>query len=338
MDIGATTTAVNERQRVRMLQALFSEGLATIDAAGAVTVGIGDDAAVVHPGPDPVVVSTDAQVEGVHFRSDWMDRRAIGYRATMAALSDLAAMGAAPLGLVSALILPASFDDGALRELALGQRQAAAAVGTAVIGGNLTRGAELSITTTVFGVVAHPLLRSGARPGDVLAVVGSLGLARAGLLALSSERPSSPVLAPALAAYRVPTAHIAAGKVLAPVAHACIDVSDGIALDAKRLAEESDVAVVLEAEALLTPELELAAGAIGEPPVTLALEGGDDYALLVALAPDAFDTVVTQPPLRRVGRIETGEGLWIDETDDADAERVEIEAGVGYDHFDPEGD
>lgn len=313
-----------------MLRELFAEGL-TKGGASSLAVGIGDDAAVLRP-EGPVVVSNDAQVEDVHFRRSWMDDEAIGYRSTMAALSDLAAMGARPLGVVSGLILPDDIDDDALRRLALGQRRAATEVGTAVIGGNLAKGAQLSITSTVLGYAERPLLRTGAKEGDVLAVVGRLGLARAGLEALLSDAPFSPVLAPALDAFRAPKAYIAAGRELASVAHACIDLSDGLALDAKRMAEASDVALVLEAEGLLTPELELAAAALGRPPVTLALEGGDDYALLVALSPQDFGAVATKPALRRVGHVEAGEGLWMAETSERDGDRVPVADG-GYDHF-----
>lgn len=318
-----------------MLRELFAEGLADgppRDGGGhdALAVGIGDDAAVLRCDA-PLVVSNDALVDEVHFRRGWLSEEEIGYRATMAALSDLAAMGAKPLGVVSGLILPDDVDDEALRRLAIGQRRAASECGTAVIGGNLAKGSQLSITCTVMGTAERPLLRSGAKPGDVLAVVGHLGLARAGLEALLSDAPLSPVLAPALEAFKAPEAHIAAGLKLGPVAHACIDLSDGLALDALRMAEESDVGIVLEAEGLLTPELELVAAVLDRPPVTLALEGGDDYALLVALTPEAFEATATQPALRRVGRVEEGEGLWMVETPDED-ERVPVGEG-GYDHF-----
>ncbi len=321
---------VNERQRLSMLRELFAEGLAAGAGGDTLSVGIGDDAAVLRP-DGPVVVSNDALVDEIHFRRSWMDEEAIGYRATMAALSDLAAMGATPLGVVSGLILPEDFDDEMLRRLAVGQRRAASEVGTVVIGGNLAKGAQLSITSTVLGVAARPLLRTGAKEGDVLAVVGTVGLARAGLEALLSDAPFSPGLAPALDAFRAPKAHIAAGRVLSEVAHACIDLSDGLALDAKRMAEDSDVAIIIEAEGLLTPELELAAAAVGRPPVTLALEGGDDYALLVALAPEDFEAVTTTPMLRRIGHVEAGEGLWMAETT-AESGRVPVDDG-GYDHF-----
>src|SRR5204863_6701994 len=117
-------------------------------------------------------------------RRAWMSLREIGFRSLMAAASDLAAMGATPRGVLSALVLPDSIDDADLEDLAAGQREAAELLGTAVLGGNLARGSELSITTSVLGEAAQPILRRGAKQADVLVIAGPIGLAAAGLEAL----------------------------------------------------------------------------------------------------------------------------------------------------------
>lgn len=263
---------MSEAQRIALLAGIFGA------PPSGVTVGIGDDAAVFAPPREPLVVSVDAAVEHVHFERRWLAPSDIGYRATMAALSDLAAMGARPLGVLSALVLPADVDDAFLEELARGQRRAADALGTAIVGGNLSRGGELSVTTTVLGACARPLRRDGATPGDVVWLAGPVGLARVGLEVLLRGGPVEPRL---IEAFRTPRARIEAGLAAAAVATAAIDVSDGLALDAARVAEASEVAMVFEGEALLDAELLAAAGAVGLEPLEAALFGGEDYALLV---------------------------------------------------------
>ena len=168
--------------------------------AAGVRVGIGDDAAVLDGSTDgtPLVWTIDVQVEGVHFERAWLSLEDLGYRATMAAASDLAATGASPRGVLASLVLPDDFDDDALDALTRGQALAARTLGTAVIGGNLARGRELSVTTTALGAARRPLLRSGAKPGDVVAVCGALGLATIGQTALTAGRGDDPVLADAV--------------------------------------------------------------------------------------------------------------------------------------------
>jgi thiamine-monophosphate kinase len=271
-----------------------------------VYLGIGDDAAILDLRADgsggeaaPLVWTIDAAVDGVHFRRDLLSFEDIGYRATMAAVSDLAAMGAEPLGVLAALVLPSALTDGELEALARGQREAADALGTAVIGGNLARGGELSITTTALGRAARPLTRGGARPGDGLFLAGDLGLAGAGLTLLLMQAPGSArdldaenafaaslstAARAAVAAWRRPRARLEEGRAAARAgASAAIDVSDGLAQDVGHLARASGVRVVLDAAALVSPELSAVAAELGRDALTLALRGGEDYALVVAL-------------------------------------------------------
>ncbi len=141
-------------------------------------VGIGDDAAVLDPGG--LVWTVDVQVDGTHFRPEWASWEDIGWRSFMAAASDLAAMGAEPIAALSSLVLAPAIDDQALDAIARGQAAASLAAGAPVVGGNLARGTETSITTTLLGRAAQPVLRSGAQPGDGVYLAGPVGLAAAG--------------------------------------------------------------------------------------------------------------------------------------------------------------
>ena len=246
-------------------------------------IGIGDDAAAIAPGADPLVWTVDTAVEGVHFRRDWVSFHDLGFRATMAAASDLAAMGARPLGILASLVLPPDVDDDALEAIAQGQREACDVLGTAVLGGNLARGSELSITTTVLGESAEPLRRDGARVGDALWLAGAVGLAAAGLALIESGREDgSPAGRIAVQSWRRPLAQIDAGLVARPLATAAIDVSDGLARDIGHIARTSGIRAVIDPAALRTPELMAAAALLGRDPIDLALNGGEDYALVVA--------------------------------------------------------
>jgi thiamine-monophosphate kinase len=282
---------VSELERIARLRRIFG------GARPPLTLGIGDDAAALTVS-GTLVASVDAMVEGVHFERAWLSFGDLGWRATQAALSDLAAMGASATAVLSALVLPANVSDADLAALAQGQAEACASVGAQMAGGNLARGGELSITTTVLGMAASPMRRAGAKPGDGLWLAGDVGRAAAGLAALRAGRDDG-----AIAAWRRPRARIEEGLRAASVAHAAIDLSDGLARDASHLAEASGVKVMLDRAAL--PD--------GED----ALYGGEDYALLVA-APAPIEG------FRRIGRCQAGQGVWLDD------EPIEPR---GWDHF-----
>ncbi len=320
----------SELARVAALRARFG---APSTGAG-VRVGIGDDAAVLEMlgGSDPklLVWTVDAQVEGTHFRTDWASWEDIGWRSFMAAASDLAAMGAEPVAALSALVLAPAVDDEALAALARGQAAAAAAVGAAVVGGNLARGTETSITTTLLGRAAQPVLRSGARPGDGLWLAGPVGLAGVGLALLVKNVQSarSPGAEACLQAWRRPVARIAEGRALAGAAHAAIDVSDGLAHDAWQLAEASGVRLVLDLASVLAAggaALTAGAAALGDDPAEHALHGGEDYALLVA-SPRAL------PGFARIGAVEVHDDGARVRTRTTQGTVVDVEPR-GFDHF-----
>jgi thiamine-monophosphate kinase len=294
---------MDERARIARLATMFG-----VPLPAGVRVGIGDDAAVLDPAVpagarEALVWTIDEQVEGTHFRRDFLSFEDIGWRSFMAAASDLAAMGAAPWCALGALVLPAALGDDAFEAIARGQRAASDAAGAPIVGGNLARGPVVSITTTLLGRCARPLERRGAIPGDGVWMAGRVGLAAAGLRALMKQRGSEPGLAAAVEAWRRPVAEITAGRALETIAHAAVDVSDGLARDAGHLAAASGVALVLDEDALRAdPQLREAAAALGVDPLDLALDGGEDYAL-VAASPAPLEG------FRRIGQVVAGSGV-----------------------------
>jgi thiamine-monophosphate kinase len=267
-----------------------------LPAAGPqVRLGSGDDAAVTVPG-GAVATSVDALVEGVHFRRETASPRQIGRKALSTALSDLAAMGAAPGEAYVWLGAPQDMDEAELLEIGEGLAAVAAESGTTVAGGDLTRAPVLSLAVTVTGHAPDAgdfVTRAGARPGDALIVTGELGGAAAGLLLI--ERPSAAGLdigtdADALHSRQLdPTPRLAAGRALAEAgATAMIDLSDGLAPDAGHVASASGALLLIDADALpIAPGVEAVAAAAGRDPLELAASGGEDYELLAALPPEA---------------------------------------------------
>ena len=193
-----------------------------------VVVGIGDDAAVIDFGNRPTIVTVDTHVEGIHFRRDLISCRDLGYRAMVAAVSDVWAMAARPSAAVIALTLPADFPDQDFRELIDGLAEAARGTGARVIGGNLSQGQSLTVTTTVFGLpIAESVTRGGARPGDSVYVTGTLGSAALGLAILQAGALELEHAASFVQRWRRPPTNGHAAKVLASLASAAVDVSDG---------------------------------------------------------------------------------------------------------------
>ena len=266
-----------------------------LDTWGARASGIGDDAAVIDiPKGERLVASTDASVEHVHFRREWMSPREIGARAATAALSDLAAMGARPLGLLLALALPKSWEGDAVA-IADGVGATASGVACPIVGGNVTRGAELTLTVTVLGCATRPVTRAGACEGDTIFVTGRLGGPGSALAALLAGATPPSV---ALARFIAPAARIEEGRWLAERgATAMIDISDGLLADAGHLANASGVSLSLDMTAIPC--------VAGMDPVA-AVASGEEYELLVAMPPAAaLDASAFERafgiPLTRVG-------------------------------------
>ena len=308
---------------------LFSRAFAQARASG-VELGIGDDAAVLRSPGERLVWTVDAAVEGTHFERAWLGLSDIGFRSFQAAASDLAAMGARPVAALSALTLPRGFSARELARLSEGQAEAARDCRCPVVGGNVARGRELSITTTVLGTARRPLTRRGARPGDDVWLVGDVGLAAAGLELLRTRRArrADASLARAVAAFCRPRALLQRGTALGSWAHAVVDVSDGLAADATHIAEASGCRLVLEEEALLVAlprELPAVARRVGRSALELALAGGEDYALVVT------GTAARRPRwAKRIGRCEAGRGGVFERSDGSRGPLAR-----GYDHFAP---
>jgi len=288
---------------------------------GANARGIGDDAAVLRvPDGESLVASTDATFEGVHFQRGWLTPREIGSRAATAALSDLAAMAATPLGLLLALGVPSDWRS-ELNALAEGLGEIAAAVNCPIIGGNVTRAAELSLTVTVLGASARPLTRAGGRPGDVLYLTGMLGGPGAALDAFLRGAIPRDV---DRARFAAPRPRIAEAHWLAERdATAAIDISDGLVADAGHLAAASCVRITLDLASL--PRLD------GISPESAAASG-EEYELLVAfpaharLDVDAFHERFGIP-LTIVGQMTEGDGVSLGPLDG----RVDLPHG--HDHL-----
>jgi thiamine-monophosphate kinase len=290
------------------------------DRWGPLAAGLGDDAAILAlPRGEQMVVSTDASLETVHFRRDWLSLHEIGYRAVTAALSDLAAMAAAPIGVLVSLELSPDTRDG-IYEIADGIGDAVQAAGTRVVGGNLTRGDRLGITTTVVGSAFSPLTRAGARAGDLLYATGALGGPAAALRALAA----SATLTTALRERFVrPSARLLAARWLASHgASACIDISDGLASDAAHLAAASGVALEIEVE-----QVPVFAGAS----VNDALSGGEEFELLVTAPGPVAEAEFAERfgiPLTAIGKVvEDDAGVRLTRAG------KRVAAPAGYDHF-----
>jgi thiamine-monophosphate kinase len=302
-----------------------------------VVVGPGDDAAVLEGGR--WAITCDQSVEEVHFRRSWMSPEQIGYRATVVALSDLAAMAARPVAVLPALALPLPLlRDGTAEAVQRGIAEAARSVGATVVGGDVSRSpGPLVANVTALGVVEGTHLRSDAVPGDELWVTGRLGGAGEAVRRLLAgdavaEGPMEAFLRPTP---RVEEALWLAGHV---ELHALIDLSDGLASDAGHLAAASGVAVLIAGV-----EVPVHPGVSGDSRrerALGALEGGDDYELAFTAAAGSVRPAQVRfeerfgIPLTRIGRIEHGEGVWWVPPGAEDPEPL---SARGFDHLAPEG-
>lgn len=241
-----------------------------IRALGTSGQSIGDDASVVDvPAGHKLVVSTDTSVDGVHFEREWLTLEEIGYRATAAALSDIAAMGAGPLGVLLAIALPDS-DSESLASIARGAGAAAADSGTVVIGGDLSSSPTLTVTASVLGSALRPLLRSSARPGDRIYVTGNLGGSALALAAFQLGETPRPGIREKFVKPRprIKEAAWLAGQGI----NACIDMSDGIVGDLGHIAAASGVNLLVDVQKI--PLFESAT-------TDIALSSGEEYELCV---------------------------------------------------------
>jgi thiamine-monophosphate kinase len=326
-------------------------GSARLGSAPATLVGPGDDAAVLAAPDGRVVATTDLLVEGRHFRCEWSSAYDVGRKAAAQNLADVAAMGAAPTGLLVGLACPADLPLDWADGLADGLRDECAVAGCAVVGGDVVGSALLTVAVSALGDLQGraPVLRSGAQVGDVVCVVGALGGAAAGLAVLQAgaepgrvhpTKAADPTKAAArhpgaVAAHRRPCPPYAAGVLAAVVgATAMVDVSDGLLADLGHVAVASGVAIALD-PAAVPRHVEVAAVAVelGLRVDDLVLTGGEDHALALTAPPAVAATLLgalagwPEPvPGAVVGRVDAGAGVRL--TDGATT------AGRGgYDHF-----
>jgi thiamine-monophosphate kinase len=272
-------------------------------------VGIGDDAAVVTTPDGRVVATTDLLVEGRHFRRDWSSAADIGGKAAAQNLADVAAMGAVPVALLVGFGAPGDLPLAWARELVAGIADECARVGAAVVGGDTSGAEAVVLAVTALGDLGgrDPVTRSGARPGDVLAIAGVLGHSAAGLALLEAGLAGPALL---IAAHRRPRPPYAAGPEAARLGvTSMIDVSDGLLADAGHVAEASDV--LIDIDTALLPagaDLAAAAAALGRPgPLDWVLTGGEDHALAATFPPG----VSPPPPWTVVGRVRAGHGVHV---------------------------
>lgn len=304
------------------LIAAITEGLTL---SSDVRVGPGDDAAVLAI-EGAVATSVDVLVEGVHFRRDWSEARDVGRKAVAVNVADLEAIGARTTGLLVGFSAPPDLKVGWVLDFADGLRQEAEAARVSLLGGDVTRARDITIAVTAMGSLEgrEPVLRSGARPGNLVAIQGRLGWAAAGLAVLARGFRSPRVL---VEAQRVPQLSYGAGAVAAQAgATSMIDISDGLLADLGHMAQASGVLIDLRRDAFEVAEpLQAVAAATGADPYTFILTGGDDH----ALAATFLDAKSVPEGWLVIGRVEQ-----------ADHDQISVlvdgavwETPAGFDHF-----
>ena len=322
----------SEDDLVRMIR-----GLASRPGRSGVRQSIGDDAAVLEPTPGTVLVATtDLLLEDVHFRRRWAEPADIGWKALAVNVSDIAAMGGTPRWALVALACPEPAEMEAFYEGALALCDAH---GVAIVGGDTSSSpGGWMVNVTLLGEAVAPVLRSTARPGDLIAVTGTLGRSAAGLAVLERETAPRGVAAELLAemtdAHLRPRPRVTEARCLVEAGGltAMMDVSDGLAADLARLLAESAAGATIHVDRLpVSAATRAVSAAVGQDVLAWATGGGEDYELLLTCDPRAFERLraaLPGAPLTAVGEITSGRGVrWID------ADGREVAVAAGFEHF-----
>jgi thiamine-monophosphate kinase len=278
-------------------------------AAPELELGVGDDCALVRVGDQRLAVTTDAMLEGRHFRTDWLSPEEIGARAMTAGLSDIAAMGARPVLAFTSVAIPPAWTAEEATELSRGLVEQAARYGACLAGGDtIAAHEEAFVDVIVIGWCGeHIWRRDGAEVGDSVCVTGSLG----GAMAATAGRLAGLASIPCWEAYARPQPRVLEAAAMAPLGliHAAMDISDGLVQDAGHICERSGVGIVIRAT-----DVPVHAGAIevtaelGEDAVWYALTGGEDFELLFTCRPEAVPVLqaAISTPLTVVGEVVAG--------------------------------
>ncbi len=298
-----------------------------------VVLGIGDDTAVLRPGPGRLLVTKDLLVEGYDFILALHDPRLLGRKSLNVNISDIAAMGGCPLYAILGLGLPSEISLDWVVEFFAGFKAAGRAAGVVLVGGDLSQAGRVFVSVTVIGRAKRVVLRSGARPGDHIFVSGSLGDSKQGLLLYKKGHAlgESAVTDTFLRAFLDPKPQTALGLELArrQAASAMIDCSDGLSVDLNNICQASGVGAELDP---LRIPLSRALKAFRKDPLSLALHGGEDFQLIFTVRPSALprlDPLRTRFRLTDIGRVVAEKGIW---TVDARGRRKVLEI-KGYEHF-----
>lgn len=323
---------LSEAQLVSYFRDSFPRGERTM-------IGIGDDCAQVAAPEGSFIVTTDVMVEDQHFHLSWSTGYEVGARVAAQNLADIDAMGGRPSALVASVVAPLELDTDVFLDVVRGLGDRAREAGAGVVGGDLSAGEKLVISITAFGYCPGPVVRrDGAHPGDLVAVSGTLGYSYAGLDLLEGGHVDPSMrgdeqlgdLAPFIETYRAPTPPLGSGVAAAAAgATAMMDLSDGPAADARRMAQASGLVIefdrpALEAEARL---LQVPAQVCQADPVRWVLQGGEEHGMLAAFPPEA----VLPEGFRVVGQARACR----DEEMPAAMFDGEVLRGA-WDHFDPE--
>lgn len=339
-------THLGERGLIRRIRERVGPG------GPGVTVGIGDDAAVLALAKGTVLLATtDLLLEDIHFRRCYADPHDIGWKAMAVNLSDIAAMGGTPRFALVALACPAETETEAIDAFYSGMQAAAAPHGVVIVGGDTSSSPDgWIVNVTLLGeVTSLPRLRSGARPGDGILVTGTLGVSAAGLMLLEATAGNKPGVVERLdkkfvetvsQAHLRPRARVAEGRWLGARTgvSAMIDLSDGLAADLGHVASESGVGARVYLERLpISPAVRSVAAALGRDPIELAVTGGEDYELLVTVDPAAGQGLAqefqaaTGTPLTLIGEVvEADAGIRF-----LNARGEAVSLGEGFEHFSP---